>query len=593
MSKITIWTAIFLLASSVGYGMPEQTRPPRLDTPNNLIYIVDDSANYMIPYIEQKIRNLEDAQHKRLYDTVASLNTLNQKATIRVDVVHGLLKIRELDIENAHGDTSKQKLFVYNSFLASYRSVLLIKINVFNDLLEFQFTLFTKDAGPEVNLQYSGSMSVFVDPRKPNYQNDIVTALNQVFLKANPSPSVSIKVNQDIANGIYNYTEHDTVTLEPIIEDKSWEVDRTYKWQQDTSDLKSARLDINKKDQVLTNLRPGQYHLSLEFNNGITQSKRVSIVIKVLPDSLRPNIRKINYVGHAKSNNNYFCFINSAYNTVDIYSYSNLIVGYGKDDSLKFRLIKENDPLHNDLQFKISEVTYEHGLRSVGKNGDFPTIVVDSLEGQAPSKFVVLKLKGHEDSILIIPPQPPSIHIPTQFEMEIKTSTKEFQGKAQYLTLNFYKIRRLYFHFGGEIDLATPINGPLEAGLGYTLPFNQAKVNICVTQGLYLNWSELSNNTSLNNFQEAYIDIPFQKIPISVKVGFRNLYFGIYDSKNNFTGHRSQGFTLLGIDYVISRKLSKQRISFTYAYHDSSVPYLDHQFAVGYGVDIFSARREK
>jgi hypothetical protein len=185
--------------------------------------------------------------------------------------------------------------------------------------------------------------------------------------------------------------------------------------------------------------------------------------------------------------------------------------------------------------------------------------------------------------------------------MTLTPFSHNLAGESRQLALNFYKIRSLFFHFGSEFDLTKIADVPIEAGIGYTFTLPNFKVDACINEGLYLFWWPfvytpwLNRYVALNNFQEAYLDFPFRRIPFSVKVGFRNTYFGVYDDANgdHFLALRSQVFSLLGFDYIFAKRLAKQRIFFTWARNASSGPYLSNQFCLGYGIDLYTAKKKK
>lgn len=225
----------------------------------------------MIPYIMQKLRNLRNAgQDKKLYDSVVNLNIMISEPTIQASVISGLANSGTLAGLKMEKATEREAALTYLKFMQLYDETLLIKINSFNSLIEFQFTLFQR-AQNNFSMRYANSSSVFVNPGKPHYQSDIINTLNQVFDKANNKPHFTIVSNK--TNTANFLTTEDTLLLEPIVEDTSPEDDRIYFWRQDTADKNRAHVEVSKKDQMLARLAPGDYTLYFYVCNNINCSR--------------------------------------------------------------------------------------------------------------------------------------------------------------------------------------------------------------------------------------------------------------------------------------------------------------------------------
>src|ERR1700712_867842 len=79
-------TAIFILAVSckVSPLFARSIPMPADSTPAKLIYVVEGEQNYMIPYIERKLKNLRRPDSGTLlYESVASLNILKMTPSIK------------------------------------------------------------------------------------------------------------------------------------------------------------------------------------------------------------------------------------------------------------------------------------------------------------------------------------------------------------------------------------------------------------------------------------------------------------------------------------------------------------------------------
>src|ERR1700744_6072819 len=128
-------------------------------TVRKLLYVLDGTTNYMVPYIEQKLKNLRYAESDRkLFDSVDNLNSLTQTVSIQSIIIQNLIDGRLLKVVNATAGHPADSIQRYKDFLNRYNSVVVIKINTFSELIEFQFTLFSTRWGDGL-LQYVTSMS--------------------------------------------------------------------------------------------------------------------------------------------------------------------------------------------------------------------------------------------------------------------------------------------------------------------------------------------------------------------------------------------------------------------------------------------------
>lgn len=289
-------TSTLLAGSNLIQGDSASPKPKK-----KLLYVVEGSQSYLIPYIERKLKNLRRPDSDTtLYDSVASLNILAVTNTIEAtvfDILSENYAANKTDSFLKQKDRYKKK---YSSFLNGFQSLLSIKVNPLQDLVEFQFTLYDI-INKGNNLQYKNSASIFIDPRSSRYQADINRGLDQVFEEANKQPKVSITANINKVNVTSNtnvlvdryfLTIEDTLLLRPIVDDESIEEDRIYFWSQDSTDKERAFIELSKKDQSLKNLKPGVYHLYFKVSNGINYSDlhtiRLHVYTKPLLNVSRP-----------------------------------------------------------------------------------------------------------------------------------------------------------------------------------------------------------------------------------------------------------------------------------------------------------------
>jgi hypothetical protein len=282
MFKVVIGLTTLILFVQFNYCFATKYLQPADTSIKKLLYVLDGASNYMVPYIEQKLKNLRYADSdKKLFDSVANLNSLTQTTSIQSIIIKSLIENRLLPITNATGSPRVDSIQKYRDFLSRYNSVLVIKINTFSELIEFQFTLFSTTLNGDY-LQYVTSMSTFIDPQKPHYQAEIIKALKQVFVKANKSPEFKITSDKLKIDGKYYMTIRDSIFLQPIIDDENPEEDRQYFWTQKINDSSQAPIDKSKKNQVLKGLKPGSYNLYFKIDDGVAISRIDTIMIEVL-----------------------------------------------------------------------------------------------------------------------------------------------------------------------------------------------------------------------------------------------------------------------------------------------------------------------
>jgi hypothetical protein len=278
-------------ATSVGLNtIPRKDSVPALP---KLLYVVEGNQNYLIPYIERKLTNLRRPDTDSvLYGTVVNLNTLAATTGVEATVFDILRETYGSNFAIGRQGKSDKSQKTYSAFLLQFESILVIKDTTLQDLVELQFTLYSIiDRGSK--LKYRNSSSVFVDPRSPHYQADVNRSLDQAFEKAGKQPKTNLVSNIHKVDSAFFLTPADTLVLQPIIEDESPEDDRIYFWTQDSTDKFKASIEPSKKNQVLTGLSQGTYHLYFKVSNGInyslTDTVRLVVYTKPVLSVIRPN----------------------------------------------------------------------------------------------------------------------------------------------------------------------------------------------------------------------------------------------------------------------------------------------------------------
>ncbi|WEA00531.1 hypothetical protein [Mucilaginibacter sp. SJ] len=256
---------------------------PKHPIVNGLLYVWDSkSKDYLLPYIEQKLKNLRyPGKPQKLFDSVASLNTLTQSSSIEGSIISSLIENQAIKDPGIVGPQKVQEYKNYLSYINIFQSVLLIKTNEFRNLIEFQFTLY-KEFKLNEGLTYNTSASVFIDPQKPHYQADIIRSLQQVFVQAATLPQFTMKSNCMKVDERYYLSTKDSIVFEPLVTDDNPEDDRIYFWSQknkDSSDYIS--LSKSAKKQILRNLNKGDYTLMFSLTDGISNSKEEAFHISV------------------------------------------------------------------------------------------------------------------------------------------------------------------------------------------------------------------------------------------------------------------------------------------------------------------------
>lgn len=252
------------------------------DTSRRLLYILDSkSKDYMLPYIEQKLKNLRfPGKNQRLFDNVSSLNTLTQSTNIEGSIITSLIENRVIKDPSIVG----RKLEEYKNYLSyidDFQSILLIKTNEFKGLIEFQFTLYESTKANQ-RLSYKTSSSVFIDPEKQHYQTDIIRTLEQVFVQASIAPIISMKSNLHKVNGEYYSSTKDSIIFEPLVTDDNPEDDWIYFWSQAQKDTAHyVQLAKSARKQTFKKLNKGKYVLTFSLTDGINYSKDEQITINV------------------------------------------------------------------------------------------------------------------------------------------------------------------------------------------------------------------------------------------------------------------------------------------------------------------------
>jgi hypothetical protein len=267
-----------------------------------------ENEEYLLPFIEQTLTELSHAYYSgSLFSEVLNLNAyeddIRYQKTVRslIDYYSGTSTVLKLPDEarNVH-DTIAQGLMEYDLFLK-------IKVHVLNELLEYQFMLYETipavETGRDLTVQdlnrYHRARTVFIDPRQPDYLNDLKNTIKQIFPECNQPPIPVVKVNGRRNEGavVHRFALGDTLVL-----DASLSIDRdsprsafSYEWRQiDTL----GRLNVSihelvplKQNSVIQKLeidKPGDYMFGVKVSDGILYSREDTVRVKIVE---RPRLR--------------------------------------------------------------------------------------------------------------------------------------------------------------------------------------------------------------------------------------------------------------------------------------------------------------
>ncbi len=290
----TILVCLLIFVCCKGFAQNDLQIPPY----SNLLYFVDIDADhkgdYLTPYIEWGLRTLtipflseNGDRDPRIFDTVRNMDILfstkgNSKLT-------DALSPRSARDKKAFYDKLKNNGFSqYDSALASrlynYQYILLIKINTFQTLLEYQFTLSRINPAntsitekvkglPFIDNNSYATASVFIDPASSNYKEKIMQALKQLVTESNINPRPTILASCNVrGDTLYTLVNKD-VEMEMMDNDKDSPKDQiSYKWDiyYSTSDPRNIfHYRQTDKKIIYKFTKPGKYVVATAAFDGI------------------------------------------------------------------------------------------------------------------------------------------------------------------------------------------------------------------------------------------------------------------------------------------------------------------------------------
>lgn len=265
------------------------------------VLIYSESPDYLVPYIEKTITDLRDTSRQNLFNDVESLNRLFANMNYEL-YLRDIMKY--YSSSNYYlGNEAKKVQQDVSVTLASYDYLLKIKTFVFEELVEYQISLFQSLLQPETpkaDKTYFPSLKIdepletinfVIDLKRSDYKEIIDKNLKKLFPETNHPPVARISHNKNEESGKVFVGLGDTLTLETL---KSYDVDSpfediTYEWKQIQSDgnlhiapNQRLRIDRNGERQKLTFTEIGEYIFTLQLFDGIGYSKIDTVFIEVI-----------------------------------------------------------------------------------------------------------------------------------------------------------------------------------------------------------------------------------------------------------------------------------------------------------------------
>lgn len=255
-----------------------------------LVYYVDESGSpaYHLPFIENYLKDLSYVGRdlKKVYSEVINLNLLFENRRIEGRIVDEFIfadRNRTI-LENSKARDKRDKQITYS--LLNYDKFLVVKVNSFNALLEYQFLMYDVIKDSRKNdtpiLSNYRSTSIFIDPGSGNQKSDLAFAIKQLCPEVNEPPKAHIKVNDVIAEDSVFLAFNDTVKLSASVIDSDSPTERlTYLWSISNDKLNDQIL-YGRENQNLVIDSPSVFTASLLVEDGINQSKKYNVTISLI-----------------------------------------------------------------------------------------------------------------------------------------------------------------------------------------------------------------------------------------------------------------------------------------------------------------------
>jgi hypothetical protein len=310
--KIKLFITLFFFIL-LFHAVSGQNRMADIKATQTLEYYTDANSPYLVPYIENVLKELRlthVASTPLLFNEVNSLSLLISGQKI-AENFYNIKNIYSNQAGNLNQDKIEKKL---NELILTQLNkkdyFLVITINQLNSLVEYQFTLLKINKNSEENksiLDFSNyrSSSCFIDPTASDYQEKLYYGIKQIFPEANEKPKVFFLTNNQFTDSsTITIAANDSLKIEGIYEDNDSPKEKiTYEWNISGKQLPNFNPGSRSQQIVFSDI--GNYVMSLKVSDGIDYTVKL-VNINVI-DPLR--INKISdHNGNVFRDNDYIPF---------------------------------------------------------------------------------------------------------------------------------------------------------------------------------------------------------------------------------------------------------------------------------------------
>jgi hypothetical protein len=292
MYRITCSFILILFSFNIQAAAQQASGPKQ---PQRLLYYIEDSkyTGFLVPYIETYLKNLS-YQYKTtepVFSEVISLNRLHENRKIEGTIIDAFIYAdrKSTTLQNSR-ERDQRDAAIANSLL-NYDRFLIIKINPFKELLEYQFLMFDviKNKTPRVKdmpvLKSYRSSSTFINPTVVLAKEELAFAIKQVCPEVNESPVAQISINSKIPASPIDTVfvkVKDTLKIAAIAIDADSPNELfTYNWTM-SDDMLYGQMSYGKANQKLVIDTPSVFNIDLVIHDGISQSQKTTITVRVI-----------------------------------------------------------------------------------------------------------------------------------------------------------------------------------------------------------------------------------------------------------------------------------------------------------------------
>ncbi len=378
MYKTIIFYLFFLLPINLSAQLNQKS-----------ILIYSEGSGFLQPFIETTIRELKNTKFNDAYfEEVNSLNTYisdNKYQAFLRDLIGTQKPANVMLGVNYSEDETEIRTRIFN-ILTDYDYFLTIKTNTLGELIEFQFQLFqtikspldskTKNAPLNISDKVLNVEDFFINPKAPNYCEEIKNAIQRLFVYSNIKPIAELRLFDNVVKS----NERSFIPLgSTVILDGSNSGDYDsqnikYLWRnisrpnEKIQTTNKINFKENKSIQEILVEKEGDYIIGFKVFDGIDYSDEIVLLLSTL---IKPKIsvydtivysvdyksllNKTNFKKNFLSNKSYF------YNSSWYTNFKNKFVLSTQKLGNKFNKEKQSslldttfiiEPIKNDTIFK-------------------------------------------------------------------------------------------------------------------------------------------------------------------------------------------------------------------------------------------------